>query len=130
MAVRAKDVTFRYLQSDGLRAPAMPDHRTDVRHLVTLVIEVEHDDVGLAAADARVARQVLAHEIGGYRALPRPGPTRVLALTFAVSLVPGSRIVPLAREADPLPRALWPGSIWKVREWANLTTHAAATELS
>jgi hypothetical protein len=41
VAVRAEHLAFRDFELDRPRAPTLPDHRADVRHLVTLVIEVE-----------------------------------------------------------------------------------------
>lgn len=43
----------------------------DVRPLVLEVVELEHQRIGLRAADARVAGEVLVHEATGRQAAPR-----------------------------------------------------------
>jgi hypothetical protein len=129
MAVRTEHLAFRDFERDRLRAPTLPNHCADVHDLFALVVEVEQEKVGLAAADAGMAREVLTHEVGGNRPPARRGPSRGLAVSFRVALVPNARSFPLTGEADPLPCAQGQGAMRKGQEWLKLATDAAAPEL-
>src|SRR5437763_864432 len=60
MTVGADDVALLDLGAD--RGPRPSEHVADVGHLVTQVVELEHDRVCLAAVDAAMASQVLQDE--------------------------------------------------------------------
>ena len=76
MAVRADDLTSGDLGVDGPRRRCAGDQLRDARRLLTEVIELEDDRIGLAAIDARVMTEMveylgaqgsLSRQLGGVR---------------------------------------------------------------
>jgi hypothetical protein len=66
MAIRTQHFTLRHLDLDSSRRCATSDEVGDIRRLDprVKVIELEHQNVGLATVSAWVAGQELVHQIG------------------------------------------------------------------
>jgi hypothetical protein len=61
MTVCAADFTFRDFTLDRGPSPSPAQHASDVARLVTKVIELKYDDVGLAAVNAGMSTKVVDH---------------------------------------------------------------------
>jgi len=61
MTVCAADFTFRDFTLDRGPGPSPAQHASDVARLVSKVIELKYDDVGLAAVNAGMSAKVVDH---------------------------------------------------------------------
>jgi hypothetical protein len=62
VAVGAADLALRDLSLEPIQAAAAPGKLDHVRTLICNVIELEHDEIGKSAVDAKGLQQRVAHE--------------------------------------------------------------------
>jgi hypothetical protein len=80
--------------------------RAEIGSFVPEVIEIENSEVRLAAVDARMIEQVVAHPTSQFTYDLVASDLDVGDMTFPVLRVPLPGVDALAEKADPLPRLI------------------------
>jgi hypothetical protein len=103
VAVRTDDLAFGNLVQDAAPA-AITQPLRDVERLVTQVVELENEWIGLAAIDAWIRTEIL-HEISDSFAADRnPAPSSPVDVQLAICSVMGAVVFRHTRAAVRVPR--------------------------